>query len=332
MNHNQWLENVKKELKIADLTDKDIMLFEGLNTNPFFKREVKTNTFVRQESRWKFQETFDADVHKNEDLIQSLEGGIDSLRILNAEKIDDPEVFFKDIFLEFIQVDLVFERLDLGESIIKLFDFLKDKEHHVSVVLNTFTNEAIVAKAQKLDVQVITEFNLDSSINFLEQATELFENIISNLDECSDSILRNAYAKNIKINHSLSTDIIREIAIRRAFTIVWNNISNGFSDSINEPIFSAYCKEEKNEETDRQYIILASKGLTSALAGYDTINIQESDVDNWDFNRRISRNIHHLLTLESFLDKTKNAYLGSYQIEHLAFQIAEKIWENIGRE
>ena len=47
------------------------------------------------------------------------------------------------------------------------------------------------------------------------------------------------------------------------------------------------------------------------------------------FTRRIARNVQHLLELESHLGKVVDPAAGSYYIEKLTGEIAEKAWNSL---
>lgn len=64
-------------------------------------------------------------------------------------------------------------------------------------------------------------------------------------------------------------------------------------------------------------------GANGVIASPFTQNIKETNA----FSHRVSRNIHHLLKHESYLDKVADAAGGAYYIEALTQTLAEKSWE-----
>jgi methylmalonyl-CoA mutase len=48
------------------------------------------------------------------------------------------------------------------------------------------------------------------------------------------------------------------------------------------------------------------------------------------FSRRIARNVQHLLKMESAMDEVADPAAGSYYVETLTGQLAEKAWAGIG--
>ena len=53
---------------------------------------------------------------------------------------------------------------------------------------------------------------------------------------------------------------------------------------------------------------------------------QEGEESN-SFSHRIARNVQHLLKMESYLDRVIDPAAGSYYVEALTNQIAERAWE-----
>ena len=65
--------------------------------------------------------------------------------------------------------------------------------------------------------------------------------------------------------------------------------------------------------------------MSAVLAGVESLTIDPTE--DSDFGKRISRNVQHLLQLESYLDRVADPSAGSYYIEQLTNQIAEAVWQ-----
>lgn len=76
--------------------------------------------------------------------------------------------------------------------------------------------------------------------------------------------------------------------------------------------------------------------MAAMIGGADVLMIKPSDdTGKTAFERRIARNIHHVLTEESYLDQVADPAAGSYYIENLTNHLAQKIWaefQNLYRE
>lgn len=70
-----------------------------------------------------------------------------------------------------------------------------------------------------------------------------------------------------------------------------------------------------------------SKAMAAVMGGADILIVEPADgKGDTSFERRIARNVQHLLAEESHLGKVADPAAGSYYIEALTNNIAEKIW------
>ena len=74
----------------------------------------------------------------------------------------------------------------------------------------------------------------------------------------------------------------------------------------------------------------SSQAMSAVTAGVDrlTISCEALDVQQEEeVTRRMTRNVHHLMKMESGLDKAVDPLAGSYTVEQLTKQIAEQSWK-----
>lgn len=74
---------------------------------------------------------------------------------------------------------------------------------------------------------------------------------------------------------------------------------------------------------------LSSQAVSAVLSGIDSIALKP--YDNSNEAKRITRNISNVLREESYLDKVIDPSKGSYYIENLTLELAEKGWEEFQR-
>ena len=71
--------------------------------------------------------------------------------------------------------------------------------------------------------------------------------------------------------------------------------------------------------------------MAAALGGADRLVLRAANLGageaSTSFSRRIARNVQHLLKMESYLDRVQDPAAGSYYIETLSNQFAEKAWK-----
>ena len=125
-----------------------------------------------------------------------------------------------------------------------------------------------------------------------------------------------------------------EIARLRALKVLWVNVLSGWGVTPEYPRILATCAPEAYTDALYTNMIRATTIAMSAVIGgathlvvrpYDEGREAQSE-QSPTFARRIARNVQHLLKMESGLDQIPDPAAGSYYIEQLTRQMAEKSW------
>jgi len=122
-----------------------------------------------------------------------------------------------------------------------------------------------------------------------------------------------------------------QIAKIRALRLLWANVLAGYgvSDAPTVPIV-AHAKESQDENVHTNMIRAATQAMSAILGGADRLYVLPAGASLEDeatpFHRRIARNVQHLLQLESYLGYVVDPAAGSYYLEQLTTQLAEKAW------
>lgn len=130
----------------------------------------------------------------------------------------------------------------------------------------------------------------------------------------------------------VGTSYLLEIAKLRAFRLLWGNLLKGFGMNPLQPLklLVHTSQEDFVEDANQNMIRSTTMAMSAALGGATAIHILPSDVrtgQSTDFSRRIARNIHHLLTMESHLHHVVDPTAGSYYIEQATHMLAEQAWK-----
>lgn len=128
-------------------------------------------------------------------------------------------------------------------------------------------------------------------------------------------------------------DYFKQIIQTRALHVLWQNLCHYFS---NEAIPSTngymetHIEQKKNENPDLFLIRASMSALAASLSGTGSICIQPSLEDNTPlFYRRINRNIHHLLELESGMYKGVDPLSGAYSMDFHIKRWTTRIWDGL---
>ena len=77
----------------------------------------------------------------------------------------------------------------------------------------------------------------------------------------------------------------------------------------------------------------ATQAMSAVIGGVDRLYIPPANAGVPEaptpFTRRVARNVHHILKMESFLDRVADPGAGSYYIEKLTDTLAESAWSQL---
>ncbi|MDX1592457.1 MAG: methylmalonyl-CoA mutase family protein, partial [Balneolaceae bacterium] len=144
---------------------------------------------------------------------------------------------------------------------------------------------------------------------------------------------RETAARSFVIRVSAGPLYFPEIAKFRALRLLWKNLleAYGLDTSIPAEIHAETTLQNKSASDPHNNMLrVTTEAMAAATGGADSLTIYPYDAsfsrpDN--FSTRIAGNVHHILKEESHLNKTADPSAGSYYIENLTRDIAEKAWK-----
>jgi methylmalonyl-CoA mutase len=183
-----------------------------------------------------------------------------------------------------------------------------------------------------LDIQGAPFFK--GSEHVVEELTSILkagENYLKRLTDNGLHATDIAHAMSFSIPIGISYFI--EIAKIRAFKLLWGNILKAYGISPAIPVIHAKIGSETQVvDTHTNKIRATTQAMSAVIGGVHRLTIAPSDAlsdSPLPSNIRIARNVQHLLQMESYFDKVIDPAAGSYYIEALTEQIAEKVWSHI---
>lgn len=138
----------------------------------------------------------------------------------------------------------------------------------------------------------------------------------------------------IKINLAQGRDYFNEIAKIRAFRILWANLIEQYKPEHNcskNVTIHAYTSNFFSTLYDPYVNMLrtTTQSMSAVVGGADivtTMPYNQASKNENDFSERIARNTQLLLQEESYLNKVIDPAGGSYFVEYLTNQLADKAW------
>lgn len=157
---------------------------------------------------------------------------------------------------------------------------------------------------------------------------------LTHLNEYLNYLFDGNTLTNKKIIHltcSVAGNFFMEIAKIRAYRNLIDLVQKQYN--IQLPIHIHVNTTQLNKSNVDAYTNLlrtTTEGMSAIIGGCDSLSILPYNYgfeETNSFSERIARNQQHILKEESYLDKVCDISKGSYYIETLTQQIAEKAWE-----
>ena len=343
----KWLDQAEKELKGKTL-DQLNWNFDANVYSPFFHPDDDPISGIvgqKSSNKWEIGQVVWVSNPKmaNNDTLDSLMKGANSLLFIMERELDfaELELLLAGVNLEWISSHFQLESGKLSGQFLKhFFQLIENKEHALSKIKCSFDlDETAMTEGLKLNQEVnyislsrISALNLNSSS--AEYIADLLHQANKQLDLFSKSNSPiDRWNHNIVFQLDTTDHYFGNIARIRALKLLWNQILsewglNGEKEPLVEiQISRNYLRSDANTNK----IIATAQALSAVVAGVDRIFIFPSDAKEKTSgstqSNRIAVNIQHILENESYLADVYDASAGSYFIEQITNDLAQKAWE-----
>ena len=337
-----WLLQIEKDLKGKPLSILEKELEEGININSINSAEDINQplNIGRENSIWNFAESF-SDKTTNQEILESLNRGINEISIPYSNQFQNQ---LKEVNPDFISINVYtnsFEDLNgitISEGAIAndVFDrSLQTGENISEDILNNWKSGFLSASTKYKKAKTLCVDNLHvqeaGATSYLQIASifSAFADYLNLLPE--DEVIPALNRSFVRIG--LSKNYFLEISKIRALQYLWPNFCKAYTDKkVNCLYILAQTSTSDLTRVDEKtnLLRLTTQAISGVLGGANAISIQPFDTLNQTSSalaKRASINIHHLLKEESNLHVVTDAAKGSYFIESLTKEIAEKSWQ-----
>ena len=341
----QWKNQIQYELKGADYNETLIWeSLEGIKVKPFYHNDedVVTNAVETKASNFKIvQEIFVHDVEKSIYRANDvLNRGADNIRfiienqetdvvsLLNGIKSNVNSIYIQLSFLSETFVEKI--NTEAGKLAAEIF-VLVDPIHQLGKDGNWFTNLNTDFEAYNKIV------NTYKNINFVTVNAQLYQNAGANkIQQLAYTLAHtNEYLNRvpnfegtITVSVAVGTNYFFEIAKLRALRLLFEALVNEYNPNITLHILATPTKRNKTiYDYNVNMLRTTTECMSAILGGADAVENLNYDAlfhKSNEFGSRISRNQLLVLKSESYLDKVNNPADGTYYIENLTQQLAEK--------
>ena len=342
----QWKQKIQFDLKGADYNSTLLtQTNEGITIKPFYHADDFEKIDVPKNSdEFKIcQRIFISDEKTANFLaIDALKRGANSILFIADETFDfttvlhniDSEIHFQLNFLsESFSIDLlnhtknnsIFLNIDIIGNLVKTGNWFDDLNSDFGMLSNISKNTSENYSVLKVDTshyQNAGATTVQQVAYALAHGNE-YLNVISRGSITAQSI--------INFNFSIGSNYFFEIAKMRAFRYLWKTLCDDYSLTIDAHIFAQPSLRNKTlYDYNTNMLRTTTECMSAVLGGANTIsNVSYDEVYHKknEFGERISRNQLLILKEESYFKNAKSFADGTYYIESLTKEIAEKALE-----
>jgi len=342
----QWKQKIQVDLKGADYNSTLVWSSqEGINIKPFYHKDEQPGPLASinvQASQFKIcQSIYVNDAAKsNTNIIHALNEGVESLYLIMPSEDIDFKILFENIDLSATQIYFSFQFIPID-----CLDRIKSLSNTSNISLNIDLIGNLSRTGNWFDNLKADHLKLESAIDrasgfksALSVDMALYQNAGANIIQQLAYGLAHAneYLNHFKekmtqpltFNVSVGTNYFFEIAKLRALRLLWRSLASEYDANQNCEIFVTPTKRNKTlYDYNTNMLRTTTECMSAILGGADTIcNLPYDAIyhkDN-DFGERISKNQLLILKHESYFDAVDNPSDGTYYIESLTMEMAEK--------
>ena len=336
-----WKQKIQVDLKGADYNETLLWKTEeDIVVKPFYTKEDRTNSLLKlpKEGFNICQSIFiDDEKIANSLAIDSLNRGANSI-LFNADKkfdykkvLDKIDLKLITIYFNFTFLDDVFQ-IELSRFCNTKFTFFQtDIIGHLAENGNWFIS--LKEDYRKLE-NIVSETNNSISISgdlYQNAGATITQQLAFTLAHANEYL--NHFGKKVasKINFkfAVSGNYFFEIAKLRTFRVLWETLLDEYDvNNIETNIFTQPSLRNKTlYDYNVNMLRTTSECMSAILGGSNTVSNISYDTmyhKSNEFGERISRNQLLILQQESYLKESQNYADGSYYIESITNQLAEK--------
>ena len=342
----QWKQQIQFELKGADYNETLVWNSpEDIQVKPFYHKDENSKRYSNNTKATEFkicQNIFVYDVEKSiERANNTLTRGADSLRfsiendsvdvirLLENLPLNNITVYFN---LSFFSIDFV-KKIDTfaTKNNTKIFcnldpigQLAKDGNWFVTKEKNNFETLNLLSKQTKS----ISLISINAAL-YQNAGANMVQQIAYCLGQANEYFNRiESITKPIVFEVAVGTNYFFEIAKLRALRLLFNLIAKEYNHTLECNIIVSPTKRNKTLYDYNVNMLRTTTECMSAIIGganaianlpYDALYHKDNE-----FGDRIARNQLLILKNESYFDKVNNPADGSYYIETLTNQLAEK--------
>ncbi|MEZ4950353.1 MAG: methylmalonyl-CoA mutase family protein [Saprospiraceae bacterium] len=359
----QWLQQIEKELKGKPFSDLQWAVGTDISVDPFYTKEDLPNPtspqiFSDHPAQWGIGEQFEGSdyVQNNSFLLQALQGGIDApgFQFQTVPSIEDFGKLYQEVAPDFVSHHFEIKAgsdvkpEDVSTAFLSNWGQFLDNKNTSGTFYLANSGEPFLPKywvALANWRKFLPDFRLigvdlrpkwDGKDAMVGEVSFALNLIVEMLEKASDShewsVLE--FFQNLHIKVNIGTSYFLEIAKLRALRLCLANLQKAYGlEAFQMPFLDVYFTPQVMDENANTNMIKdTTMAMAAIIGGASRLTVMPANANKETaspFTRRIARNVQHLLAMESNFGKVSDPAAGSYYVEHLTNQIAEKAWSSL---
>ena len=346
-----WENKLIKELKIDDLSQKQWKISDQIELKPAYfkdkKRKISLPVGSLRMNNWSIGEDFKIGKFDkgNKELLEALMAGCEypGIKLGVVPKQKEWAVLFKDIKLNFIHLHfeltkevkpLAFIR-SFHSYIKKNYSKTKSVKGILSFAHQSKQDEKVISLAQDLlpGFKSIC-INLQQGRKKIA-AEQVLANALIELESCIFDLLQEGLSitkirDKIVFRTFSSKGFYLSLSKIRALKILVMNLLKAYKlkKDFEVPVVCYSDPKDYVKDANTNNIIASTQTMAAILAGIDRLVVSAPNKSgkHTQFSRRVSRNIQHIMKMESNLDLVYDSAAGSYFLDELTEQLVDAAW------
>jgi len=342
----QWKQQIQFELKGADYNETLVWNSpEDIKVKPFYHNDELQYHYAVPTKASDFricQDIFVYDVDKSiAKANDSIARGAESIRFTIEDENTDVTRLLENLSFQNISVHFVLKFLSI-DCVKKIDAFAQSKNTIIYISLDPIGQLAQdgnwFKSSEKDNFETLNQIAAQTSnVAFISVNGALYQNagatmvqqIAYTLAHANEYLNRIPEIKQpIVLEIAVGTNYFFEIAKLRALRLLFNLLAKEYNHAHDCHIFATPTKRNKTiYDYNVNMLRTTTECMSAVIGGANTISNLPYDAlyhKNNEFGDRISRNQLLVLKHESYFDKVDNPADGSYYIENLTQQLAEK--------
>jgi methylmalonyl-CoA mutase len=337
----EWIEGIHKILKGQSIEVLQMPLYEGFSTKPFYTIEDKPENLL--------QETDFLAFHTCLNVVPIYTTKVEDDLIIAQEWIDKGAEVVCFVFQDEkadVEAYIAQCRMPFGvclptDAVGKLDNVQVENEWWLFTESGLPASPTLKRLVQPYRKMLHVDFQAfeEAGANAVQSLAFGFSHIVEVADKLTEAGLSpSEVLGSMRVSVSVGSNYFVEIAKLRAMRVLWRNIVQAYQATF-EPLYIHACATSRNKMQEDRYNNLlrnTTEAMAGILGGADSFTTLPytspfsffDDISQEDiiFAKRIARNTLIVLKEEAHLDKVTDAGAGSYYIEWLTKEIAEKAW------